>query len=170
MPSGFLVANHGKGFRAVRELQRADLWEAACYFAYPPTSTPGIYTHYRGLFLSSTPLSGSGEHVKEFPVPAAELAIRGQRLCYYPARQFGRLFFRRVALCRHRSLRRSSHCNFRQLPGIVTLPRAHTRRGAARSRARLLPSGAYSPTRRTLCKSARAVRPASTAWMGRAPD
>ena len=89
MPSGFLVANHGKGFRAVRELQRADLWEAACYFAYPPTSTPGIYTHYRGLFLSSTPLSGSGEHVKEFPVPAAELPIRGQRLCYHPARQFG---------------------------------------------------------------------------------
>src|SRR5215831_886321 len=73
----------------------------------PPTSTPGLYTHYRGLSLSSTPLSGSGEHVKEFPVPAAELPIRGQRLCYYPARQFGRLFFRRVALCRHRSLRRS---------------------------------------------------------------
>src|SRR5215831_11777921 len=73
----------------------------------PPTSTPGIYTRYRGLSLSSTPLSGSGENVKEFPVPAAELPIRGQRLCYYPARQFGRLFFRRVALCRHRSLRRS---------------------------------------------------------------
>jgi hypothetical protein len=35
MPSGFLVANHGKGFRAVRELQRADLWKAACYSAYP---------------------------------------------------------------------------------------------------------------------------------------
>jgi len=103
-----------------------------------PQQAPQGYTRTTAASLCRpTPLSGSGEHVKEFPVPAAELPIRGQRLCYYPARQFGRLFLRRVALCRHRSLRdrRSSRSNFRQLPGIVTLPPDHTRRGAGRSAA-----------------------------------
>jgi len=52
MPSGFLVANHGNGFRAVRELPGADLWEAACYFR-TPTSTAGIYTHYAPLFVAN---------------------------------------------------------------------------------------------------------------------
>ena len=41
VPSGFLVANHGNGLKAVRELQRADLWEAACYSAYPQQTQQG---------------------------------------------------------------------------------------------------------------------------------
>ena len=42
MPSGFLVANHGNGFRVVRELQGPDLWEAACYSA-PQQAEQGDY-------------------------------------------------------------------------------------------------------------------------------
>ena len=51
MPSGFLVANHGNGFRAVRELQRADLWEAACYFAYPNKHPRDIHALPQPLFV-----------------------------------------------------------------------------------------------------------------------
>jgi hypothetical protein len=54
VPSGFLVANHGNGFRAVRELQRADLWEAACYSAYPQQTQHG-YIRTTRLSSSSTP-------------------------------------------------------------------------------------------------------------------
>ena len=62
MPSGFLVANHGKGFRAVRELQRVDLWEAACYSACPQQAQQGYTRTTRPLFVVNA-VSGSGEYV-----------------------------------------------------------------------------------------------------------
>ena len=51
MPSGFLVANHGNGFRAVRELQGADLWEAVRYSAYPQQAQQGYTCTTRPLFV-----------------------------------------------------------------------------------------------------------------------
>ena len=49
VPSGFLVANHGNGFRAVRELH--GLVGGRMLFRLPPTNTAGIDTHYAPLFV-----------------------------------------------------------------------------------------------------------------------